>query len=255
MSLKYNISYEVASTIFLIILLFYIRLQYDTHSKLNKEFRKLTWIGLIATVLDVTTAVTISYEGVVPIEVNILLNTLYLGTVAALGYQVMYYCMYYAYRDRMKRTLIRINQILICFYVAVLIINIFTGFFFSFTKDGVYVKGPAHLGVYAAPCYFVMCSAMILIHNFRRFRIWQRLSIFLFVFFQISGVILQMIFFPDTLLALFMSALGRMMMLFTMETPDYKKLVITIEELSATKKSGREGERGSRKSQGNCAGG
>ncbi len=45
-----------------------------------------------------------------------------------------------------------------------------------------------------------------------------------------------MIFFPNTLLALFMSALGLMMMLFTMETPDYQKLVITIEELSATKK-------------------
>lgn len=236
MSLKYNISYEVASTIFLIILLFYIRLQYDTHSRLNKEFRKLTWLGLIATVLDVTTAVTISYAGVVPIEVNTLLNTLYFVSVAALGYQVMYYNIYYVYRDRMNRLLIRFNQILICFYVAVLISNIFIGFFFSFTKDGAYVKGPAHLAVYVAPGYFVICSAIILICNFRRFRIWQRISIFLFVFFQISGTVLQMFFFPDTLLALFMSALGLMMMLFTVETPDYQKLVITIEELSATKK-------------------
>ena len=91
MSLKYNISYEVASTVFLIILLFYIRLQYDTNSKLNKEFRKLTWIGLIATVLDVTTAVTISYASVVPIEVNTLLNMLYFISVAVLGYQLTYY--------------------------------------------------------------------------------------------------------------------------------------------------------------------
>ena len=61
MSLKYNISYEVSSIIFLILLLFYIRLQYDTSSRLNKEFRKLTWIGLIANDLDVATAITISY--------------------------------------------------------------------------------------------------------------------------------------------------------------------------------------------------
>ena len=107
MSLKYYISYEVASTIFLIILIFYIRLQYDTRSKLNKEFRKLTWFGLIVTVLDVTTAVTISYAGVVPIEVNILLNTLYFASVAALGYQLMYYNIYYMYRDRRKRPLVR----------------------------------------------------------------------------------------------------------------------------------------------------
>ena len=236
MSLKYNISYEVASTIFLIILLFYIRLQYDTHSRLNREFRKLTCVGLIATILDVITAITISYAGIVPTEVNILLNTLFFVLVAALGYQVTYYNLYYVYRDGMNRSFIRFNQILICFYTIVLIINIFTGFFFSFAKDGAYLRGPAHMAVYVAPGYFVMCSAIILCYNFRKFRMWQRLSIFLFVFFQISGMVLQMLFFPDTLLALFMSALGLTMMLFTMETPDYQKLVITIEELSATKK-------------------
>ena len=181
MSLQYNISYEVASTIFLIILLFYVRLQYDTHTRLNKEFRKLAWVGLIATVLDVTTAVTISYAGVIPIEVNTLLNTLYFASVAALGYQVMYYVLYYIYRDR-KRTFIRFNQILICFYVVVHILNIFIGFFFSFSKDGTYVKGPAYLAVYVAPCYFVMCASAILICNFRRFRIWQRVSIALLCF-------------------------------------------------------------------------
>ena len=85
MSLKYNISYEVASTIFLLILLFYIKVQYDTNSKLNKEFRKLTYFGLIATVLDVTTAITISYASAVPIEVNTLLNTLYFMSIAGLG--------------------------------------------------------------------------------------------------------------------------------------------------------------------------
>ena len=236
MSLKYNISYEVASTVFLILLLFYIRLQYDIHSKLNKEFRKLAWLGLIATVLDVITAITISYASVVPTQVNILLNTLYFASVAALGYQLMYYDIYYVYRDRLKMSFIRFHQILLCFYAAVLIINVFTGCLFSFTKDGAYVKGPAYLTIYAASCYFVICSAVILICNFGKFRVWQRISIFLFVVIQISGVVLQIVIFPDMLLALFMSALGLMMMLFTMETPDYQKLVITIEELSATKK-------------------
>ena len=236
MSLKYNISYEVASTIFLIILLFYIGLQYDTRSRLNKEFRKLTLFGLIATMLDVISAVTISYATVVPIAVNILLNTLYFLAVAALGYQLTYYNLFYVYRDSKTSPFMRFNQILICFYAVLLIYNIFSGCFFSFAEDGTYVKGPAHLAVYISPCYFVMCSAIILIYNFRRFRSWQRLSITLFVVFQISGTALQMFVFPDTLLALFMSALGLMMMLFTMETPDYQKLAITIEELSATKK-------------------
>ena len=49
-----------------------------------------------------------------------------------------------------------------------------------------------------------------------------------------------MFIFPDTLLALFTSALGLMMMLFTMETPDYQRLIVTIEELRETKKIAEE---------------
>ena len=240
MTLKYNISYGVASTIFLIILLFYIRLQYDTQSRLNIEFRKLTRTGLIATILDVTTAITISFPNVIPVEVNIVLNTLYFISVAALGYRVMYYDIYYAYRERMNQRFIRFQQILIGGYVVLLLLNVFCGFFFSFTEEGAYVTGPAHLGVYLAPFYFITCSAAILVWNFRNFRAWQRLSIFLFVLFQVLGMVLQMFFFPDTLLALFMSALGLVMMLFTMETPDYQKLMITIQELSEMKKVAEE---------------
>lgn len=92
------------------------------------------------------------------------------------------------------------------------------------------------MAVYISAAYFVLCSSIIVICNLRKFRIWQRISPSLFAFFQVFGMILQMVFFPDTLLALFMSALGVMMILFTVETPDYQKLVITIDELSATKK-------------------
>ena len=92
------------------------------------------------------------------------------------------------------------------------------------------------MAVYISAAYFVLCSSIIVICNLRKFRIWQRISLSLFAFFQVFGMILQMVFFSDTLLALFMSALGVMMILFTVETPDYQKLVITIDELSATKK-------------------
>ena len=230
MVLKYNISYEVASTIFLVVLLFFIKIQYNTNSILNKEFRKLTWMGLIATVLDVTTAVTISYAHRVPILLNTVLNTLYFVSVALLGYQMMYYDLLFIYRKEKKSPIIRFNQYLVGVYFLILLFNMFTGYFFSFSQEGEYVKGSTYLAVYIAPSYFVICSAIFLICNFWRFRTWQRGAIFIFAFFQICGLVLQMFFFPDTLLALFMSALGLIMMLFTMETPDYQKLTVTIEE-------------------------
>ena len=236
MTLKYNISYEVASTIFLVILLCFFKLQYDAKSKLNNEFNKLIWFGLIATVLDVTTAITISYASVVPVVVNTILNTVYFMSVAILGYQLAYYNYLYVYKETGTSKLIRFNKIVIVVFAVFLTFNAFSGISFSFRADGEYVKGPAHMAVYISAAYFVLCSSIIVICNLRKFRIWQRISLSLFAFFQVFGMILQMVFFPDTLLALFMSALGVMMILFTVETPDYQKLVITIDELSATKK-------------------
>lgn len=236
MTLKYNISYEVASTIFLVILLCFFKLQYDAKSKLNNEFKKLIWFGLIATVLDVTTAITISYASVVPVVVNTILNTVYFMSVAILGYQLAYYNYLYVYKDTKTSKIIRFNKIVIVIFTVFLTFNAFSGISFSFSVDGEYVKGPAHMAVYISAAYFVLCSSAIIICNLRKFSIWQRISLSLFAFFQVFGIILQMVFFPDTLLALFMSALGVMMILFTVETPDYQKLVITIDELSATKK-------------------
>ena len=236
MVLKYNIYYEVASTIFLIELLFFIKMQYNTNSILNKEFRKLTWMGLIATILDVTTAITISNAASVPVQLNTLLNTLYFVSVALLGYQMMYYDLLFIYRNEKKSPLVRFNRYLLGVYFIILLFNMFTGYFFSFTQDGAYVKGPTYMAVYFPPSYFVICSAIILFCHFGKFSPWQRVAIFIFALFQVCGLVLQMFFFPDTLLALFMSSLGLMMMLFTMETPDYQKLEVTIEELSRTKK-------------------
>ena len=240
MTLKYNISYEVSSTIFLIVLLFFIKMQYDTNTVLNREFRKLAWLGLVATVLDVTTAITISYAHIIPIQINTVLNTLYFVSVAILGYQMMYYDLLFIYQDQKKNVFIRFNKWFVRIYFLILLFNMFTGYFFYFSPDGEYVKGSTYLAVYIVPSYFVISSSIILLYNFRKFRTWQRAAIIIFAFFQLFGLVLQMFIFPDTLLALFMSALGLMMMLFTMETPDYQKLKITIEELSITKKVAEE---------------
>ena len=239
MALQYNISYEVASTIFLFIILCFVKLQYDTKTGLNNEFRKLIWFGLIATVMDIITAVTISYAKVIPAGLNTLLNSLYFMSVAVLGYQLTYYVYFYLYKDSKASKLIRFNQIILFIFAVFLSFNVFSGVSFSF-RDGMYLKGPAHPAVYISAAYYILCTSVILIINFRKFRTWQRISFFFFIVFQIAGMVLQMVFFPETLLALFSSSLGVMMVLFTAETPDYQKLVITIDELSKTKKIAEE---------------
>ena len=134
----------------------------------------------------------------------------------------------------------RINKLLLGLFVVLVFINFFTGCIFSFSEEGLYVHGPLYLVIYILPYYYIMCSGMILICNFQRFRPWQRISIVFYLILEISGPLLQMLFFPDVLLAIFTIALGLLMMLFTMETPDYQNLVATIKELRETQKVAEE---------------
>lgn len=236
MTLTYNIYFEVSAAIFLIILYFFMKLQYNTQSKVNKEFQKLTLLVLAADILDVATAITISYVFRVPAWVNILLNTLYFVADAAVGYQFMYYSVVYVYKNRKNSLFLKINNFLIVFYYILLCLNLLTGCVFSISADEGYVHGQVYLTVYVVPLYLILCSGVILVRNFPKFRMWQKISIMVYLILGISGPALQMLFFPDVLLGLFTVALGLVMMLFTMETPDYQKLVKTIKELRITKR-------------------
>ena len=56
--LLYNIDFESAAIVFLIVINIFVRLKYVTKSEVNQEFRKLALFVLMACVLDVTTAIT-----------------------------------------------------------------------------------------------------------------------------------------------------------------------------------------------------
>lgn len=243
MSLLYNISFETASAFFLVILFIWMKLQYSTESEINKEFQKLTLLVLCADVLDVATAVTISYAKALPGVFNLFLNTAYFVVDALVGYQFMYYSRLCVDRTRRKSLMLRINRLVLGIYLVILGVNLFNGCIFSMSPNDEYVHGTLYILVYAMPYYFISCSAYVLLARFRKFHVWQRISVGLYLLLVFAGPVLQMLFFPDVLLGLFSSALALMMILFTMETPDYQRLMQTISELQETKEAAERAER------------
>ena len=116
MSLVYNIYFEVASIIFLVILFIITRLMYNMQSAVNKEFLKLILIVLLADILDVVSAITISYASVIPIWVNMLVNTIYFAVGVFVGFQFMCYCEYYIHREKKRGMLFKINRAIVTVY-------------------------------------------------------------------------------------------------------------------------------------------
>lgn len=235
MSLIYNIDFEVASAVFLVIFFLFMKLQYSMQSKINQEFQKLTAFVLLADVMDVATAVTISYAAVLPVWPNLLLNTVYFMAITVVGYQFMCYSWICVDKERKRNLLLSLNRILLFVSFIILAVNLFNGCIFSISETGEYVHGPVYLMVYIIPYYFIGCSAVILLSHFNSFQKWQRISIILYLVLSFGGAALQMLFFPDVLLAMFTVSLALVMILFTMETPDYQELVKTIDELTETR--------------------
>lgn len=251
MSLVYNISFETASAFFLVVLYICMKLQYSTKSEINKEFHKLTLLVLCADVLDVATAVTISYAKVLPEYLNLFLNTAYFVVDALVGYQFMYYSRLCVDRTPGNSLMLRVNRLVVGIYFMILGINLLNGCIFSISPNGEYVHGILYIMVYVLPYYLIGCSAYVLLAHLRKFHIWQKISVILYLLLVFVGPVLQLLFFPDVLLGLFSSALALMMILFTMETPDYQKLMQTISELRVTKEAAEKAEKEAQEA--NCA--
>ena len=121
MSLVYNVYFEVSSIIFLVILFIITRLMYNMQSAVNKEFLKLILIVLLADILDVVSAITISYASVIPTWVNMLVNTMYFAVGVYVGFQFMCYCEYYIHREKTRGMLFKINRAIVAVYYLSLI--------------------------------------------------------------------------------------------------------------------------------------
>ena len=103
MSLWYNIDFELGAAAFIIVLYVFLLLKYTAKTPINRAFRKLVLLVLVADIMDVVSAVTISYGHNIPIWFNMLLSTLYFLAVAMMGFAYMDYVACYIYTPEKKK--------------------------------------------------------------------------------------------------------------------------------------------------------
>lgn len=232
MNLVYNIHYEVAAAVFLIVIYIYLYLQYTNNDKKGRRFRQLVLLVIIADVLDVLTAIDISYAAAVPREINILANTAYFASVGTLLFMYVNYVRNFIAIRTLKIGMY-INSVLAVLFVLLYFMNVFTGWVFTFDSEGNYIHGPIYMAVYVLSLYLVLYGAGLVIFYRRYIQKRQMLSVLYFTVSGIVGIFLQMIWFPDVLLSLFAASVAMVVIMFALETPDYKRLEIALEQLKA----------------------
>ncbi|MGN0637487.1 MAG: response regulator [Huintestinicola sp.] len=235
----YNIYFEAAAICYLIILNMYIRLQYNNTSKQNKLFQRLAVYLLVAVSLDVLTAVTISYAAHIPVWLNMILNHAYNVSVLVLEYHFLIYCIEGVCRRKPEGKFFQICRWLNIIANIILVINLFTGCVFSFTPEGEYIHGPLYYMTYSVSLVFIFAATGVLLSESKRFNTNQKVTIILYCVTSLIGPAVQLVL-PDVLFCLFTVSLGFVMLMFSMETPDYQQLTKTMEELASTRDEAEE---------------
>lgn len=237
MKLIYNINFEVAGLIYILVIYAALRIYYSDQSEVNQKFKRLVVCTLAAEIMDIVTAVTISCGSVIPPEVNTLVNTVYFVLTFSLGYALLRYVESYVGHSTQREKKLRANKVIYFLLLSVLLLNIFTGFLFHFNGQGEYVHGSLYLVVYLVPIYYVAVSTAVLAKNHSFFNVRQKWSISIYMITCILGPVLQMLFFPDILLSMFTPSVALLIILFSMETPDYRLLIKTLAELEDLRKN------------------
>ncbi|MCQ2518230.1 MAG: ATP-binding protein [Lachnospiraceae bacterium] len=235
--MKYDVGMEEASFLFLIIIYLYHKFQYSGKTLIGKRFRTLLVLGGITVAVDVISAYMIMYYTAVPLWLNNVVNCIYFTVDAMMTFYFTVYVKSVVYKieDRKVRAYSPFNLVLLILFCISEIANLFLGFYFTFTMEDCYVKGPLYFIQIVLPLYYVAVTCITIFVARAKFGRNQIMSMYSYAALSLIFTIVQVLFLPQVLMTGCTFALASLIIMFSLETPDYQKLQKTMKELEEAK--------------------
>ena len=238
--MEYNISFSVAAVIIGVILLTILFVNYSSTNLLNRRFKIFLFATLFMYTMNILTVFTNYHAAEFPIWISYVLNGIYFASSNATAGLFLYYVLSLVYfqdqGNRLFKTLFYVNIGLFALEVLLLVINGFTGLFFKF-PDGVYTHGPIYLWINLISLIYVLESIFFFVFRRKFSKRKQRICTALFYLVFFGSYVAQVYFYPNILLTDFAVSIGALIVFFSIETPDYAKLMETVYELNELKGS------------------
>ena len=223
----YNISFDIAAILVLIVIAVGMKTVLYTDTQGHKYVRRYVYSVIVCAIIDVITAYTICYGYLVPDHLNLILNTLYqYSATICVAIAMRTILNYY---PSASKTSVMINRVLLYLLTAFITVNLYTGWMFRF-ENGVYVHGSIYYIAYVLSLAIVFHMLYVVLKNRADRPVVISNIILLFLFLPTIFTVIQMIV-GNILLIAFGEAFSALIMLFALETPDYRKLMKTMKEL------------------------
>ena len=230
----YDVEYEIAAQIFVLFIFVYSCINYPMRSRKNMLFRIMSIILIITQSFDILSAYIISYNDIFPRICNILVNTAYFFFGTILCYMLGAYIDYHIIPENGKKPFLKAKLTLLIIEEIAILANIFFGFFFYITEDNIYTHGEYFYVMHIVSILFIVMAGISMFINIKILGKPQILYGTIIISLYVLPIILQVLFFPNTLIIMFGASLIMLVTLFSLETPDYVKLQTTLEELEKT---------------------
>ncbi len=227
----YNISFDIAAILVLLVIAVGMNTVLYTDTRGHKLVRRYVYAVIACAVLDVITAYTICYGNRIPDILNLILNTLYqYSSLFCIATAMRAILNYYPSASGIS---VRINRILLYLLFGLVTLNLFTGWIFRF-ENGVYIHGGLYYIAYILSLAITFHMLYIVLRNRTDRPALITRIIILFLFLPTVFTVIQMIA-GNILLIGFGEAFSALIMLFALETPDYRKLMKTMKELETAR--------------------
>ncbi len=234
---KYNIFLELSAIPFDVILCGFFWYKYRDNTKINREFRAFSILVLLGTTMDVIAGICIGYDGVIHPAIMYVVNTLNYVLATWASYQFVKYVTAYSGFEWRNTGGAVINRTAFLIYFVLLIQNLFTGTVYSYDAARHFVPGVFfNIVVYIYPLYFIVFGGIYILSHSEKYSFGMKLSLIFTFAFTLALYVIQMLVDQYLLVTFFAGSAALFTMFLTLETPDYSKLMRTMEELSISKR-------------------
>ncbi len=195
----------------------------------NRYFGFLIRVDLVCIITDLLASYISTHYDIYPVWLMMFSNLLYFQGMAALFYFFYIYCRTTA-RERAQKIYKEWNIFKVPYYIAeaVLLINIFTGIFFTVDKVNGYQRGEFYYFFAYSYTFFYLITgiAFITIHR-KNIPMKEKCSIYLSAIVVILCVFWQITFEPYILLVNLAISSGIAVIFLAMQNPEYDKDQVT----------------------------
>lgn len=233
---RYNLDFDVAAVIILLLEIIYVRVQYSHDKYSSRLFIMLLHSSFLLAIVDILSSLMLAGELQWASKGLTKFTCSFYYLVSAFTIMIFYRYIVEYLDIKLERTVSYYVMTFFPFFFVVecLIANYFANILFTGGEHGYFSYGPLITVIYYYPIYYFILTIIQLIRERNRITAKQSLPVLAYMVSTIIAVVTQYMF-QNVMVMSFGFAVALLIMMLSLETPDYKRLVKTSELLEAVR--------------------